>query len=152
MPAIQRGSAYRLAPHCWGLRWYDHNGVRRRKSPFPSKSAALDHYRNVIEPEPRGDPVPMPDLTLAEFVPMFLDRHAATGVRPRTITDLRKRLAYAIRAFGDVPLRDLERMSGEVAAWQTRSRRAAGTASSGRSDRRSEPPRAGATRAPTPPS
>ena len=61
----------------------------------------------------------MPDITLAEFVPMFLDRHAATGVRPRTITDLRKRLVYAIRAFGDVPLRDLERMSGEVAGWQT---------------------------------
>jgi integrase len=119
MPATQRGQAYRLGPHRWGLRWYDATGKRRRKSPFPSKSAALDHYRNVIEPELRGDPAPTPDMTLAELVPMFLDRHAATGVRPRTITDLRKRLAYAIRAFGDVPLRDLERMSGEVAAWQT---------------------------------
>jgi integrase len=62
----------------------------------------------------------MPEIALAEFVPLFLDRHAATGVRPRTISDLRKRLAYATRAFGDVPLRDLERMSGEIAAWQTK--------------------------------
>jgi integrase len=31
---------------------------------------------------------------------------------------LRERLAYAIAAFGDVPLRDLELMSGEIAAWQ----------------------------------
>src|SRR4051812_8832644 len=100
MPATQRGQAYRLGPHRWGLHWYDAEGNRRRKSPFPSKSAALAHYRDVIEPDLRGDPAPMPDLTLAEFAPMFLDRHAATGVRPRTISDLRKRLAYAIRAFG----------------------------------------------------
>ena len=31
-------------------------GKRRRKSPFPSKSAALAHYRDVIEPELRGEP------------------------------------------------------------------------------------------------
>jgi integrase len=100
------------------MRWYDATGKRRRKSPFPSKSTALAHYREVIEPELRGDTAPMPDLTLAAFVPLFLDRHAATGVRPRTVSDLRKRLGYAVRAFGDVPLRDLERMGGEVAAWQ----------------------------------
>jgi integrase len=119
MPAPQRGQAYRLGPHRWGLRWYDAAGVRRRKSPFPSKTAALDHYRNVIEPELRGDPAPMPDLTLVELVEMYLDRHAAT-VRPRTITTLRERLRHAIAAFGDVPLRDLERMSGDIASWQAR--------------------------------
>jgi integrase len=119
MPAPQRGQAYRLGPHRWGLRWCDAAGVRRRKSPFPSKTAALDHYRNVIEPELRGDPAPMPDLTLVELVEMYLDRHAAT-VRPRTITTLRERLRHAIAAFGDVPLRDLERMSGDIASWQAR--------------------------------
>ena len=40
MPAIQRGQAYRLGPSKWGLRFYDAGGARRRKSPFPSKSAA----------------------------------------------------------------------------------------------------------------
>jgi integrase len=119
MPATQRGQAYRLGPHRWGLRWYDASGNRRRKSPFPSKSAALDHYRMVVEPELRGDPAPMPKITLAELVELYLDRHAAV-VRPRTIATLRERLAYAIAAFGDVPLRDLERMSGEIAAWQAR--------------------------------
>jgi integrase len=119
MPATQRGQAYRLGPHRWGLRYYDANGQRRRKSPFPSKTAALDHYRNVIEPELRGDPVPMPEITLVELVDLFLERHAAS-VRPRTIKILHERLAYATRAFGDVPLRDLERMSGEIAAWQAK--------------------------------
>ncbi len=61
----------------------------------------------------------MPVLTLGEFVPVYLDRHAAS-VRPRTIDTLRERLAHAVAAFGDVPLRDLQRMSGDVATWQAR--------------------------------
>jgi len=117
MPPTQRGQAYRLGPNRWGLRYYDADGKRRRKSPFPSRSAALAHYRDVIEPQLRGEPVPMPELTLAEFVPLYLERHAA-GVRPRTIAELRKRLRYASIAFGEVPLRGLERMSGEIASWR----------------------------------
>lgn len=119
MPIIQRGQAYRLGPKCWGLRYYDAAGVRRRKSPFPSKSAALAHYREVIEPQLRGDPVAIPQLTLGEFIPLYLERHAAS-VRPRTIVTLRERLPHATRAFGVVPLRDLERMSGELASWQAK--------------------------------
>jgi hypothetical protein len=72
----------------------------------------------VIEPQLRGESVPLPELTLSEFVPVYLERHAA-GVRPRTIQALRQRLGYAIHAFGDVALGDLERMSGELAAWRT---------------------------------
>jgi hypothetical protein len=99
--------------------------------PFPSKSAALEHYRNVIEPRLRGEPEPLPELTFGEFVPIYLDRHAV-GVRPRTITTLRERLSHrrkvaddetcrcATCAFGDLPLRDLERMSGEIASWQAK--------------------------------
>jgi integrase len=119
MPATQRGQAYRLGPNRWGLRFYDAAGTRRRKSPFPSKSGALQYFRDVVEPELRGDPVPRPDLTFAELVDLYLQRHAAT-VRPRTITELRKRLRYAVAAFGDVPLRDLERMGGEIAGWRTK--------------------------------
>lgn len=91
MPATQRGQAYRLGPTRWGLRYYDAEGVRRRKSPFPSKSAALAHYRDLIEPQLRGEVVPQPDLTLSALVPLYLERHAAT-VRPRTIQGLRERL------------------------------------------------------------
>ncbi len=119
MPPTQRGQAYRLGPNRWGLRYYDADGKRRRKSPFPSRSAALTHYRDLIEPQLRGEPVPMPELTLGEFVPLYLERHAAS-VRPRTIQTLRERLQHAERAFGDVPLRNLERMTGEVASWQAK--------------------------------
>ena len=93
MPAIQRGQAYRLGRGRWGLRYYDRDGKRRRKSPFPTKSAALRHYRDVIEPELRGDR-PTRDLTLAELVELYLERHAA-AVRPRTIATLRERLRHA---------------------------------------------------------
>jgi integrase len=118
MPAVQRGSAYRLAPNRWGLRYYE-NGQRRRVSPFPSKSAALAHYRDVIEPQLRGEAPPEPELTLAKLVDLYLDRHAAS-VRPRTIATLRERLRHAVTAFGDVPLRDLERMVSEMAGWHSR--------------------------------
>jgi integrase len=119
MPPTQRGQPYRLGPNRWGLRYYDADGVRRRKSPFPSRSAALAHYRDVIEPQLRGDPVPLPELTLSEFVPLYLERHAA-AVRSRTVQTLRERLPRATRAFGDVPLHDLERMTGELASWQAK--------------------------------
>jgi hypothetical protein len=69
------------------------------------------------EPELRGDPTPKPDLTLAEFVPLYLERHAAT-VRPRTIATLDERLRHAVGAYGDVSLRELERMAAEIAAWR----------------------------------
>ena len=86
MPAIQRGQAYKLGRGRWGLRYYDRDGVRRRtKEKFPSKSAALQHYRDVIEPQLRGEPAPAdrPD-TFADLVPVYLARHAAS-VRRRTI-------------------------------------------------------------------
>jgi integrase len=60
---------------------------------------------------------PVPELTLSELVELYLDRHAAV-VRPRTISTLRERLVHATRAYGDVPLRELERMAGELATWQ----------------------------------
>src|SRR5918997_3213116 len=105
MPPTQRGQAYRLAPGKWGLRYYDAAGKRCRKSPFATKSAALAHYRDVIEPQLRGEPAPTPELTLARLVDLYLERHAAT-VRKRTIDTLRERLAHALRAFGDTTLRD----------------------------------------------
>jgi integrase len=119
MPPIQRGQPYRLGPNRWGLRYYDAEGVRHRKSPFPSKSVALQYYRDHVEPQLRGEPAARPDMTLSEFVPVYLERHAV-GVRPRTIATLRDRLRHATAAFGDVPLRDLERMTNEVAAWRAR--------------------------------
>jgi integrase len=125
VPATQRGQAYRLGKGRWGLRYYDRDGVRRRVSPFPSKSAALEHFRRVIEPQLRGEPTPVPELSLGAFIDLYLERHAAS-VRPRTTATLKERLGHATAAFGTVPLRDLEHMSGELAGW--RSRQPAGVA------------------------
>ena len=116
MPAIATGPGVQARPRGrWGLRWYDAARRAPPQEPVPVEvGAALAHYRDVIEPQLRGEPAPLPELTLAEFVQLYLERHAAS-VRPRTIQTLRERLAHATRAFGDVPLRDLERMSGEIA-------------------------------------
>jgi integrase len=117
MPAIQRGHARKLPSGRWQLRYYA-DGERQTGGTFPSKSAAMTHYRDVIEPRLNGAE-PVPELTLAELVDLYLERHAAV-VRRRTITTLRERLGYATRAYGDVPLRELERMAGEIAAWQAK--------------------------------
>jgi hypothetical protein len=61
----------------------------------------------------RGDR-PAVEYTLAAFVPIFLERHVAGE---RTIATLRERLQHAVRAFGGVPLRELETMTAEIAAW-----------------------------------
>jgi integrase len=119
MPPIQRGQAYRLAPGKWGLRYYDAEGVRRRKSPFASKSAALTHYRDVIEPQLRGEHAPAPDVTLSEFIDVYLERHAA-NVRRQTVDTLRDRLARAKTTFGTVPLSEIEHMTDEIAAWRAK--------------------------------
>jgi integrase len=119
MPPTQRGQAYKLSSGKWGLRYYDADGNRQRKSPFPSKSVALAHYRTVIEPQLRGDTPVAPDVTLATFIALWLDRQAAT-VRPRTVTTLRERLGHAERSFGPVPLRDLAGMADEIAAWRAK--------------------------------
>lgn len=119
MPATQRGSAYRLGPNKWGLRYHDAAGKRQRKSPFPSKSAALAYYRDAIEPQLRGEQPPPPEMTFSEFVKLYLERHAA-DVRPRTIHTLTERLRHAERRFGNVTLRELERMVDDIAGWQAK--------------------------------
>lgn len=81
MPAIQRGQAYRLDSNRWGLRYYDAAGDRQRKSPFPSKSAALAYFRDVIEPELRGDTAPAPELTLAELAELLPRTPCRIGAR-----------------------------------------------------------------------
>jgi integrase len=86
-------------------------------SPTPPDAAGWQ--RKVIEPGLRGEPAPLPELTLSELVELYLERHAAS-VRPRTIDALRWRLGIATAAFGSVPLRELERMSGELSTWKAK--------------------------------
>jgi integrase len=113
MPAKQQGQPYRLGRGRWGLRYYDNQGVRRRVSGFPSMSAARAHFRDVIEPELRGEQRAVV-LTLRALVDVFLERHTALR-SPRTIQTLRERLCRPLDAYGDVPLHELEGMSGDLA-------------------------------------
>jgi integrase len=114
MPAKQRGHARRLPSGKWQLRYYDNDGKRRTGGSFKSKTDALDHYRDEIEPQLDGRPAPPPELTLAGLVDVYLERHAALR-SPSTIRTLRHRLKRPLDAYGDVTLRELEGMSGELA-------------------------------------
>lgn len=116
MPADARGHARKLPSGKWQLRWYDRDGRRRSGGAFPSKSAALNHYRDVIEPGLNGRAVARRDLTYSELVQVFLERHAIVA-KPRTIAELRWRLKQSEEKFGDVPLAELERMADEVAGY-----------------------------------
>lgn len=118
MPAMQRGSVRILPSGKAQLRYYDQDGNRQTGGVFKNRTAAWKHFRDVIEPRLNGAE-PVRELTLAELVDVYLDRHAAV-VRGRTITILRERLAYATRLYGEVPLRELERMSGDLADWQAK--------------------------------
>lgn len=125
MPAEQRGSVYKTSKG-YGLRWYEVEELpdgstrraRRRQAGFPSRSEARAWFRDVERPRMRGEAFQRPPVTLREHVDRYLDVHAATR-DPNTIRVLRERLRRPIVAFGDNWLRDLERMAGDLAAWQT---------------------------------
>ena len=114
MPATQRGQARRLPSGRWQLRYYDGDGERRNGGTFPSKTSALDHYRTVIEPRLCGQPEPRPKLTFAELADVYLARHAQLR-SPATIRTLRHRLRRPLDAYGDVTVRELEGMGGDLA-------------------------------------
>ena len=124
MPAIQRGSVRKLAPGKVQLRYYDDDGVRRSAGVFPSRRPRSQHYRDVIEPRLRGERRAAPELTLAEFVDALPRRGTPPASGSRTIATLRERLRHATRDYGDVPLRELERMVDELAGWQAHAPRA----------------------------
>ena len=48
MPAEARGHVRKLPSGLWQLRYYDRDGMRRSGGAFPSKSAALSHYRAAL--------------------------------------------------------------------------------------------------------
>jgi integrase len=116
VPALQRGQVDEIGHKRYRLRWYDDRGERHSKQPFTSKSAAWRWYREL---ELNSEEPQLPELTLKRFVGLYLERHGAI-VRARTIATLKQRLSYPVDAFGDVSLSDLERMSGDIATWQTK--------------------------------
>jgi integrase len=119
MPADARGHVRRLSSGKWQLRFYDREGRRRSGGAFPTKTEALRHYRDVVEPELHGRPAARPDLTLSELVDVFLERHVKVA-KPSTVNTLRWRLKRVKDDYGDVPLVELEHMTDELAGFASR--------------------------------
>jgi integrase len=117
MPAEQRGQLRKLDSGKYQLRFYDREGSRRTGGVFPSRTAALNHYRDVIEPQLNGTVTAEP-LTLRQLVELFLARQAAVR-SPRTVRGLRERLQRPLASFGDTPLPEFERMSGDLADFRS---------------------------------
>src|SRR5918995_1372791 len=115
MPAEARPRARRLPSGKWQLR-YTVDGEVSSGGAFASKTEALNHYRDVIEPDLHGTPAARRDVTLSELVDTFLDRHE-TVAKPRTIKTLRCRMQRPLDVFGDTPLVELERMTDEIAGF-----------------------------------
>jgi integrase len=113
MPATQRGHARRLPSGRWQLRYYDGDGERRTGGSFRSKSDALAHYRDAIEPRLDGRE-PTRELTFAELVDVYLERHGQIR-SAATVRTLRHRLARPLKVYGDLSLRELEGMGGDLA-------------------------------------
>ncbi len=119
MPAEQRGHVRKLPSGKWQLRYIDRDRVYRSGGAFGSKTDALNHYRDVIEPGLSGKPVARRDITLQELADVFLERHGSVA-KPRTVQTLRGRLSRPLETFGDVPLSEFEGMTDELAEFASR--------------------------------
>jgi integrase len=148
VPAEQRGAVYRVKGGYgvrWreGL---DANGKERRRRycprpPFPTKTSARQWYAENVASRLHPE-APSGDETFTDFVELYMTAHAAK-VDPRTIRTLRERLgaparpdggsrgehgkggrrpartyATAIETFGGMRLRELERATARIAAWE----------------------------------
>ena len=82
MPADRKEQIRQLPSGKWQLRYYDRKGVRHSGGAFPTQSAARRHYRDEIEPGLNAKPVARRDLTVAELVDTFLERHRQGRLTP----------------------------------------------------------------------
>lgn len=115
MPAEARPRARRLPSGKWQLR-YTVAGEVRSGGAFSSKTDALNHYRDVVEPELQGRTVARRDITLTELVDTYLERHGKI-TSPATVATLRWRMKRVLKDYGDTTLVDLERMTDEIAGF-----------------------------------
>jgi integrase len=76
----------------FGIRWYDENGIRRRRAGFKSRSEARAWFQDVERRRMRGETVTPTPLTLAELVDEYLSQHVA---EQNTLRALRDRLKLA---------------------------------------------------------
>lgn len=104
----QRGNAQKLPSGKWSLRYYDAAGKRQRGGTFPTKSAALNHFRDVIRPQLNGEPVADAGATFDDLCERFLT-HYALGAAPSTVRCITAWLVRPRAEFGETALPDFER-------------------------------------------
>ena len=115
MPAEARARARKLPSGRWQLR-YTVDGQVRSGGAFNSRTEALNHYRDVIEPELDGSGPVRRDVTLQDLADTFLQRHGAIA-KPVTVATLRARLVRPLDTFGTTRVVELERMADEIAGF-----------------------------------
>ena len=128
------------------------DGKHRTGGVFPSKSAALAHYRDVIEPRLRGEPEPRPS-SRSPSSSTSTSSGTRRSARARTIATLRERLAprrSRVRRRAAARARDGWRRARRLAGDAAAAVRARGRWA--RSGRRSPPASAGAASTRTRPS
>src|SRR5262249_23376922 len=102
----------------WQLRYYDADGKRHTGGRFASKSAAMQHYRDAIEPRLTGEPVRRDAVTtFSELVDVYLARYGRIR-SASTVRTLRHRLARPLAVYGAVTLSELEGMGGDIAGFR----------------------------------
>ena len=79
----------------------------------PARGGEVRDHDPQRDPEALGAGCGVP----SGLVERYLRSHAVT-VQPRTIRSLQERLRRPVAAFGDVPVRELERQVAEIAAWR----------------------------------
>lgn len=100
MPASQQGQ-YDKRNGKHAVRYYLPDGTRKFKGGFASKSAARQWFRDNVEPILNGEQPRKPDISLSDFIVLYLVRHGA-DVRPRTRATLEERLRHADARFGTI--------------------------------------------------
>jgi integrase len=114
VPSVQRGQVYKRNGR-FGFRYYDGDGVRRRKGGYATKSEAAAVLGNILDGIRLG-PLARRDLTVSELVDEYLAQHIA---EENTIATLRALLRkHVVPVFGDTRLDRL--LVNELAAWRKR--------------------------------
>jgi hypothetical protein len=116
MPSVQRGQLYRRNGS-WGFRYYEADGIRRRRGGFQTRKEALQVLDHVLDGVRLG-PLARRDLTVQELVDEYLEQHIAEN---NTIGTLTARLKYLTATFGETKLERLVGMAPQLGAAQAAS-------------------------------
>jgi integrase len=115
---MQRGQVWKKSNGWWAIRYYDAAGHRHQETVGKRKEDAVTVLDERLRQARLGDLYQhRKQVTLSELVDLFLQQYQ----RPRqTRMRMQTELNRATKAFGDVPVRQLD--SAEIAQWISRLR------------------------------